>query len=150
MTHNYQRQLSQVKTIDYLMAIHLQPKLKSAGADDILYHDNGFLRECPRANFFLVTGDHKVVTPANNILKGITRMRLLDPGKSALLIEEREISINEIYSAKEAFITSSTKQVLPVRQIDDHVFASSYAVANTLNDKLSEAILQYSNAVGAE
>lgn len=149
MTHNYQRQLSHVKTIDYLMAIHLQPKLKSIGADDILYHNNGWLRECPRANFFLVTQDDTIVTAANNILKGITRMKLLDQSH-LFAIEERDISADEIYSAKEAFITSSTKQVLPVYQIDEHLLPGNFTMAKALNTRLSLAIQQYTDTVGAE
>jgi len=150
MTHNHQRQLSHVKTIDYLMAIRLQPKLKSIGADDILYHDNGLIRECPRANFFLITKDNVLVTASKNILKGITRMKLLQMQQSIIPVEERDIHLDEIRSAKEAFITSSTKQILPVCQIDEHVFSGSFPFARALNAQLTEVIMQYSNAVDAE
>ncbi|RYE52096.1 MAG: M24 family metallopeptidase, partial [Sphingobacteriales bacterium] len=59
ITHNHQRQLANIKTIDYLQAILLQPKVKEQLADDILYHHNGAIRECPRANFFMVKGNTK-------------------------------------------------------------------------------------------
>jgi branched-subunit amino acid aminotransferase/4-amino-4-deoxychorismate lyase len=38
------------------------------------------------------------------------------------VVEERDISLDDMHSAKEAFITSTTKQVLPVRQIDSITF----------------------------
>jgi len=38
MTYPHMRQLPELKTIDYLMAIWLQPKLREKGADDVLYH----------------------------------------------------------------------------------------------------------------
>ena len=55
MSHPFQRQLPQVKTTDYLMAIYLQPQLKAFGGHDILYTHEGMIRECPRSNFFLIS-----------------------------------------------------------------------------------------------
>lgn len=121
-SYPFQRQLPQVKTIDYLMAIWLQPKRIEAGADDILYYQDGIISESPRSNIFLVTADNKIVTPAENVLAGITRNKVLALAKEHYSVEERAVSIAEIKKAKEAFLTSTTKQVLPVAQIDDTIF----------------------------
>ena len=75
ITYPFQRQLAHVKTIDYLMAIWLQPALKKNKADDLLYHNGGKITECPRANIFFVTQDEKIITPSENILKGISRKK---------------------------------------------------------------------------
>jgi D-alanine transaminase/branched-chain amino acid aminotransferase len=101
------------------MAIWLQSLIKEKGADDVLYHTNEVITECPRANFFIVTKDGKLITPVNNILKGITRMKVLELAASNHKVEEQPITIDDIKNAREAFITSSTKRVLPVWQIDD-------------------------------
>jgi D-alanine transaminase/branched-chain amino acid aminotransferase len=45
MSYPHQRQLPEVKTIDYLMAIWLQPLLRDKGADDVLYHYDGVVSE---------------------------------------------------------------------------------------------------------
>lgn len=132
VTYPYQRQLPQVKTIDYLMAIWLQPLLKQNNADDILYHQNERVTECPRSNFFIVTQDNQIVTSSKNILKGIVRAKLIEMASANFEIEERELSIEEIKSAREAFITSTTKTILPVHQIDDHVFAGKNWVTSQL------------------
>ncbi len=120
ITYSHQRQLPQVKTIDYVMAIWLQSLIKEKRADDVLYHTNGVITECPRANFFIVTKDDKILTPADNILKGITRMKVLELAASDYEVEEKQISINDIQNAREAFITSSTKRILPIVQVDDY------------------------------
>jgi branched-subunit amino acid aminotransferase/4-amino-4-deoxychorismate lyase len=122
LTYPYQRQLPQVKSIDYLMAIWLQPKKLAVGADDILYHQHGLISECPRSNFFLLTANNTLVTPAGNALAGVTRKKLLQVAREYFAVEEREVLFEEIQTAKEAFITSTTKQVLPVAQIDDTIF----------------------------
>ncbi|HEY4111969.1 aminotransferase class IV [Puia sp.] len=118
MTYPHMRQLPEVKTIDYLMAIWLQPQLREKDADDVLYHSNGVITECPRSNFFLVTDRGVLVTPGSGVLKGITRMKVLELVKGKLANEEREVRIGELHGAKEAFITSTTKHVLPVTAID--------------------------------
>lgn len=119
ITYDHQRQLPQVKTIDYLMAIYLQPFIKEKGADDVLYHDKTEIRECPRSNFFIVNKNNEVVTPSKNILKGITRKKILS--LSGFNIKEANIDLMEIENAKEAFITSTTKNVLPVLKIDGKI-----------------------------
>lgn len=116
ITYEHQRQLPHVKTIDYLMAIHLQPFLKEKNADDLLYFDNNEIRECPRSNFFAVTEKNEVVTPAKKILKGITRKKILE--FSQFNIKEASIYLENLSTIKEAFITSTTKNILPVLQIN--------------------------------
>jgi D-alanine transaminase/branched-chain amino acid aminotransferase len=123
LSYPHQRQLSHIKTIDYLMAIWLQPVIKEKGFDDVLYHNNGFITECPRSNFFLVTKEDVLVTPSENILQGVTRKHILEIAEKHFKVEERPVRLDEIIAAKEAFITSTTRQILPVAQIDDVVFA---------------------------
>lgn len=117
ITYQHQRQLPHVKTIDYLMAVRLQSWIRENGADDVLYHQKGIISECPRANFFLVTKDGAVVTPAHNILHGITRSKLLLLASSHVRIEGN-VTLEDVSLAREAFITSTTKAILPVTHID--------------------------------
>ena len=121
-TYPFQRQLPHIKSIDYLTAVWLQPKRKEQAADDILYHQNGFISESPRSNFFLVTTDDKIVTPAVGALAGITRKKLLRLAKAHFSVEERAVSLEELKQAKEAFLTSTTKQILPVAKIGEIEF----------------------------
>ncbi len=124
VSYPHQRQMPHVKTTDYLMAIWLQPWVKQQGADDVLYHQNGIVTEFPRSNFFLVTDDHTIVTPEKNILAGITRKQILQvAAANGLRVIQKDISMEEIGIAREAFISSSTKRVIPIRQLDHIQFA---------------------------
>lgn len=118
-TYEHQRQLPSVKTIDYLMAIRLQTFLKENNADDILYQNQNSITECPRSNFFIVTEDDEVLTPAKNILKGITRKKIA--GLSEFDVKEEDITVSDLHGAKEAFISSTTKNILPVLAIDGKI-----------------------------
>jgi branched-subunit amino acid aminotransferase/4-amino-4-deoxychorismate lyase len=119
MSHPFQRQLPQVKTTDYLMAIYLQPQLKAFGGQDILYTHEGMIRECPRSNFFLISEQGHIVTAKDQVLKGITRKNILEEATAnGITVEERPIALEEIKTAKGAFIASSTKRIIPVSKID--------------------------------
>jgi branched-subunit amino acid aminotransferase/4-amino-4-deoxychorismate lyase len=125
-THDFLRQMPEVKTIDYLMAIRLQPWLKAQGGDDILYRHDGWVTECPRANFFIIDQSDSVVTPMRNMLHGVTRLQIIQVARSiGLKVEERDLPLTEVLQAKEAFISSSTKRIIPVSRIDARSFNSS-------------------------
>lgn len=121
ITYPYQRQFADAKTLDYLKAIWLQPVLKEQGVEDVLYVHDGCLRECPRANFFIVSADGKVLTQQSEMLKGITRKHVLEISGKMYPTEERNVSLEELRNAKEAFITSTTKNVMPVVKIDGNI-----------------------------
>jgi len=122
VTYPHQRQLPEVKTIDYLQAIYLQPLIKANNADDVLYHHQNEISECPRSNFFIVMENDEIITPYKNILKGITRKRILEFPE--FNIKEAVISLQHLEKAKEAFISSTTKAVLPVLKIDDRTIGN--------------------------
>ena len=119
--HEHQRELSHIKSINYLTPISIRKKIKKANAYDVLYHSNGKVLEVSRSNIFIVK-DNIIITPRENVLQGITRATVLRLAAEDFKIEERDISIKELYLADEVFMTGTTKRVLPVRKIDDHVF----------------------------
>lgn len=139
MTYSHQRQLPTVKTIDYLQAIRLQPYVKENLADDILYHQNGLIRECPRANFFIVK-ENKVITPKTGILRGITRSKILGLKLQGITFLEEDFNLNDIATADEAFISSSTKNALPVLAIDHKKVGNGRP--GKITRKINEALYQ--------
>ena len=144
LSHNYQRQLPTVKTIDYLQAIRLQPLLKLKQADDLLYHNHGEVRECPRANIFMVK-DQQVFTPVTDILRGITRGKVLGMHLDSVEIKEQDFTLDDLANADEAFISSSTKNILPVLSLDGKPIGKGKPGKTTtaLNEKLLEMIKNY-------
>jgi D-alanine transaminase/branched-chain amino acid aminotransferase len=118
----HQRFLPEYKSINYLPGVWLQPLLESKGAVEPLYHFNGMLSETARANIFLVK-DGVLITPGKDILFGVTRKHLLKMARESFNVEERDVRVEEIFSADEVFMTGTSKHVLPVTQIDDEVIA---------------------------
>lgn len=127
ITHEYSRDLPSVKSINYLMGIWLQQKVAEHNAADVLYHSRGWVSEFPRANVFIVTKEGTIVTPAEGILHGITRMKLINLTQGAYALEERAVSLEEVKEAAEVFMTSTTKRLLPVNQVDDIIIGKGKA-----------------------
>lgn len=118
ITHEHQRYLPEAKTTNYIEAVKLQPLRKSSGAIEILFVSNGQVLECATSNAFAFIGD-TLVTPNKNMLGGITRKVVLELAQGHYKVEERNLSVVELFSADEIFITSSYKDIVPIVIIDD-------------------------------
>ncbi len=118
ISYEYCRDLPEIKSTNYLMGVWLQQKIKENAASDVLYYKNDIITEFPRANIFMITKENKIITPAHNILEGITRKKILEILSSYETVEIRDISIEELKNAAEVFMTSTTKRLLPVCKID--------------------------------
>ena len=129
ITHEFVRDIPEAKTINYTMGIWLQKKIKEQNADDVLYHMNGVVTEFPRCNFFIVTKDNTIVTPAKNALKGVTRKRILELFGSRVI--EGTVTLSDIRQAKEALLTSSTKRIQAIVKMDGQLIGDGQPGAIT-------------------
>lgn len=127
ITEEYVRELPSVKSINYLMGVYLQQKVKDAGAGDVLYVKNGFISELVRSNVFVVTTDNKLLTANEHVLYGITRKHILQLAAQVLEVKEQPVSLNDVLNAKEVFVTSTTKRLLPVFSVNGNKIANGTA-----------------------
>lgn len=141
ITHEYVRDLPEAKTINYSMGIWLLQKVKEAKADEVLYVKNGEVSEFPRSNFFIVTKDNVLKTAGGNTLKGVTRDKVLRLAKPFYKVEEGVVTTQEMLNAKEAFLTSSTKRILPVVSIDGRAVGDGEPGETTLH--LLQLLLEF-------
>ena len=148
ITHEYQRDLPLVKSINYLMAVWLQPLLKEKKADDLLYFKNNIITEFPRSNVFIVA-ENKLVTPAHNILKGITRKNILSIAAEIMPVEERDITIDELTNASEVFLSATTKRIIPIVKIDGRIVGNGKpgSITSTLYQKFVELEKSFAHLV---
>ena len=123
ITTSLQRITPEAKTTSYLAAIRaLKEATRRDAADALFVNEQGHVLEATRSNFFIFRGD-TLITPREGVLIGITRNAVLALAQDRFSIEERPILLAELAYADEAFITSSSKEIMPVVQIDDLVIA---------------------------
>jgi 4-amino-4-deoxychorismate lyase len=110
-----------VKAISYAVNMAAQRTARARGADDaVLVGLGGELLEAPTASLWWRTG-HTLHTPSLDlgILAGITRAVLCDlaPGLG-LKVLEGVFTAEDLVAADEAFLSSSTREVMPVVEVD--------------------------------
>ena len=111
-----------IKSIGLLANILAKQAATEAKAREAWLIDNdGNVTEGAVSNAFIVSKKGEIITHPvnNNILSGITRLVVLDLArKNGLKVIERPFTIKEAKSANEAFLTSTTSNVLPIISID--------------------------------
>jgi branched-chain amino acid aminotransferase len=126
-----ERFLPNAKTLNYISAIMALQQAKQQNAVEALYMNQAKqVWEGTTTNFFIFQGS-KLITPSENILKGITRDVVLELAKNQFEIVKKPINYSDLNHCDGAFITSSTKEIMPVVQVDDIVIADGKIGENT-------------------
>ena len=83
----------------------------------VLVDENNNITEGPGFNLFCID-DSGIFTPDHGVLEGITRQSIFDLAKELHLpIMKKSISVDELYSAKELFATSTAGGIMPITRV---------------------------------
>jgi len=110
----------EIKSISLLGNVLARQQAADAGVDEVIQFRDGYLTEGSSSNIWIVSNGQLLAPPKNNlILEGI-RYGLMSElaAESGVVFEARRISQAEVASADEILVTSATKEVLPVTQLD--------------------------------
>ncbi|GAA6527878.1 aminodeoxychorismate lyase [Intrasporangium sp. DVR] len=121
-TRNERSAIAGLKTTSYAENVVALGRAKQVGAIEAVFgNTRGELCECTGSNIFVVVGGEVLTPPADSgLLAGITRELLLEWAAEAdVAIREVALPLDVLETADEVFITSSTKDVLPVHAVDD-------------------------------
>lgn len=113
--------LRSAKTTQLLYAVLAKELARDAGADDAWLVDNGLVTEGTSANAHIIDSRGVLVShPVDHgVLPGISRLCALPLAREmGLAVEERPFSVEELFAAREAFISSATTVVMPVVEVD--------------------------------
>ena len=97
-----------------------------AGVDSALMLDNlGFIAEMNGTNIFMVKNGRLLTPTADACLHGITRGLVIELAQAnGVAVEERNISLTELYAADEAFGTGSMGELTPIVEVDGRVLVN--------------------------
>jgi branched-chain amino acid aminotransferase len=92
---------------------------RAAGAEEAIFvDDRGRVTEGASSNLFLVKGGRLATPPLRaGILAGVTRGLVLRLAAGAVPVEERELAPADLEAADELFLTSTSREVLPVTRL---------------------------------
>lgn len=112
-----------IKSLNLLGSVLAKEEAKSAGFEEAILHRDGVVTEGSSTNMFGVKDGVVHTHPVTNlILEGITRQVVLQVcDELGIPVEEKPFTLDEALQMDEMFYTSTTAEVMPIIQLDDHV-----------------------------
>jgi branched-chain amino acid aminotransferase len=120
-------------------ALAMQEALRRGGTEAIMRNYRGELTECTQSNLFIVKDGTALTPPIEaGLLPGITREFIFEVGRDAgISVRNQVLRDTDLLSADECFLTSTTKEVVPIVQVDDRRIGSG--APGPVTKKLLEA-----------
>jgi branched-chain amino acid aminotransferase len=112
----------QIKSNNLLnCALAAQQAIRRGGYEGIMRNYRGELSECTTANLFVVRDGIAMTPPIEaGLLPGITREFLFEVGKEeGITVREEVLRDEDLFTADEAFLTSTTREVVPIVKVDE-------------------------------
>ncbi|HET7801865.1 MAG TPA: aminotransferase class IV [Humibacillus xanthopallidus] len=134
-TRNERSAVVGLKTTSYAENVVALARAKAVGAVEAVFaNTRGELCECTGSNIFVVVEGVVLTPPADSgLLAGITRELVIEWGREAgVEVREQALPLDVLTTADEVFITSSTKDVLPIDAVDDRQLAPARPVTTAL------------------
>jgi branched-chain amino acid aminotransferase len=134
------------KILSWSMNLTWLESAQLRGFDEvILLNERGEVAECTSANIFAACGNEVWTPPlSSGCLPGITREVLLGeihvPG---IHLQEKALMPSDLEAADEVFITSTTRDLLPVFQIEDKLIKRGNHARETLQGAFSDFVHRY-------
>jgi branched-chain amino acid aminotransferase len=120
VTQPYQRKNPRAKTTSFIARAESLRKALPEGANEVLMlAEDGRILEGTSSNFFAVRGG-EIWTAGEGVLGGITRSLVLKVAlEEGLKVRYESVNVEDKALLEEAFLTSASRSVLPIRQIDE-------------------------------
>jgi branched-chain amino acid aminotransferase len=117
-----------------------------------LLNEKGNVSECTSANIFIARGATVTTPPLSaGCLPGITRDILLHEVRLAgLRLEEADFTVKDLHAADEVFITSTTRNLLPVLEVDGVSVGPRSEARERLSRAFEDYVAQYVGAAVAK
>jgi branched-chain amino acid aminotransferase len=107
-------------------ALAMQQAIRNGGYEGIMRNYKGELAECTQSNFFIVKNGAALTPPIDaGLLPGITRAFLFEVGAGiGVPVREQVLHDEDLFGADECFLTSTTRELVPIVQVDDRKIGS--------------------------
>lgn len=115
-----------IKSIALLGNVLAREAAVQAGFDEAVLFRDGQLTEGAASNIWVVRGDQLLAPPASGALLDGIRIGLLESlaPKAELEFVRRPITRDEVFGADELLLTSATKEILPIRLLDEEAIGN--------------------------
>ena len=140
-------EMCNVKATTLLANVLLRQQAIEQGCAEAILHRKGYVTEGAASNLFAVI-DGVLITPekTTEILPGITRQVILElASTNGIQISEEVISVEALHTASEIWITSSTREIVPVIELDSEKVGAG--VPGPVFQKMNQLFQQYKRSL---
>ena len=131
------RSSAETKSTEWMHARKaLSDAMPSGVYDTFLLDKDGYMLEGLGANFYAILNG-ELRTAGSGVLKGISQQIVLEIAPAILPVKMEAVHISELGNLSEAFLTSSSRGIIPVVEIDGVIIGAG--VPGTYTQKLYEA-----------
>ena len=110
-----------IKTLNLIPSVMATQKAKDAGCQEaVFYRPGGRVTECAHSNVHIIKDGKLYTAPTDNlILPGIARAHLIRMCKKlAIAVSETPYTLDDLFTAEEVLVTSSSNLCLHANEID--------------------------------
>jgi branched-chain amino acid aminotransferase len=115
-------------------ALAMQEAFRSGAFEGVMRNYRGEIAECTTSNLFVIRNGTALTPPLDaGLLPGITREFVFDIGADiGIPVEEAVLHDDELFEADEMFLTSTTREIVPIVTVGDRRIGSGTPGAVTL------------------
>lgn len=137
-----------IKSLNYLDNILAKLQANAFGADDaILLDPSGYVAEATAQNIFFLKNGVLATPSLIAALPGITRQVVVDlAGEMGVIVRESLVTLGDLYTAQEVFLTGTASEIVPVGEIDGRCIGEGKA--GSLTRQIQHKYLDLVHAVG--
>ena len=101
-------------------ALAMQQAFRNGAYEALMCNYKGALVECAQSNFFIVRGGTALTPPLRDgLLEGVTRNFVIEVGNEiGIPVRETSLRREDLNTAAEAFLTSTTREIVPIVKVD--------------------------------
>ncbi|MBE0662327.1 MAG: aminotransferase class IV [Bacteroidales bacterium] len=119
-------------------------KKEEAVYEVLLVDRDGFITEGSRSNVFFIQNNRLITPPIESVLQGITRKQIMQIcDEESIPVSEQKVHYNELNVMDAAFISGTSRRVLPVGRIAGLAFNSSNQVIRQLQQLFELRVTKY-------
>jgi branched-chain amino acid aminotransferase len=107
-------------------ALAAQEAFEQGAFDGVMRNFRGELTECATSNLFIVRNDVVLTPPLEcGVLPGITRELIFEVGRNVgVEVREQILRDDDLFNAEEAFLTSTTRELVPIVAVNQQPIGS--------------------------
>ena len=143
--YNAERSKPKAKVYNHKLRTYTNTIIEDPEIFEVILMDNlNNITEGSRSNLFLIKGEQLVTSPDDEVLNGIVRTKVIEIcEKMGIPVLKEKIAYKTLSDFDSAFLTGTSRQILPVREMDSISFKVDHHLLKQLLEAYRKEVRDY-------